>query len=56
MITENITTRVSVMTIMFFIIYVLIKPVVLGELLQKHQNYYITFIIFYMVRWKFNVI
>ena len=37
MITENITTRVGVMTMMFFLIYVLIKPVVLGEPLQKHQ-------------------
>ena len=37
MITENITTRVGVMTMMFFIIYVLIKPVVLGESLGKHQ-------------------
>ena len=37
MITENITTRVGVMTMMFFIIYVLIKPIVLGELLEKYQ-------------------
>ena len=37
MLTENITTRISVMTIMFFIIYTLIKPVVLGDILEKNK-------------------
>ena len=37
MITQNITTKIGVMTLMYFICYVLIKPVITGNLLEKNQ-------------------
>jgi len=37
MITQNIATKIGTMTFMYFICFVLIKPVVTGNLLKKNQ-------------------
>lgn len=37
MITQNISTKIGVMTLMYFICFVLIKPAISGNLLDKNQ-------------------